>query len=88
MSAFADDGSETLVDETFAGQLRFPSGAFGMFDCSFRTQFRQSVEVVGIEGAISLSTPFLPRLNDVTIVVRRGDVVENIPVPGTIPTAS
>jgi D-xylose 1-dehydrogenase (NADP+, D-xylono-1,5-lactone-forming) len=80
--AFADFDPKTGIDETMSGILRFHGGVLGALDCSFAAQFRQSVEIVGSEGKIELTSPFIAGHDDVAIVVRCGDVVESIRVAG------
>jgi len=71
----------TGVDETFAGQLRFPSGAILSFDCGFRAPFRTFMEIVGSEGVLAVARPFKPGLSE-QIVLTRGEVNETIDVAG------
>ena len=68
------------VDETFAGQLRFPNNVYAQFDCGFRTPFRAHVEIVGNKGSIFVASPFTPGL-DVQIRLTAGGKDEIIPVP-------
>ena len=81
--AAASFGQESGVDETAAGLLRFPNGELAVFDCSVRTSFRQSLEIVGTSGVIELPAPFLPGTAETTVRVRRGDQVETITIAGT-----
>jgi xylose dehydrogenase (NAD/NADP) len=69
------------VDETFAGQLRFPSGALAQFDCGFRSPFRTEIEVVGSEGTLRVPRPFKPGASE-TLLLTRGETTETIPVDG------
>ncbi len=71
----------TGIDETFSGQLRFPSGALLAFDCGFRAPFRTFMEIVGSEGVITVARPFKPGLAE-TILLTRGEETETIPVTG------
>jgi predicted dehydrogenase len=71
----------TGIDETFAGQLRFPSGAFLQFDCGFRAPFRTEIEVVGSTGSLRVARPFKPGAREV-VVLSRGDESETIAVSG------
>jgi predicted dehydrogenase len=72
---------KTGIDETFVGQLRFPSGALAAFDCGFRAPLRTHLEVVGSEGTLTVPQPFKPGLTE-QVVLRRGDVSETIEVSG------
>ena len=69
------------VDLTFAGQMRFPDDVYAQFDSGFRTPFRAQVEVVGSSGSLLVPTPFKPEQNE-KILLRRGDEVEEIYMPG------
>ncbi len=71
----------TGVDETFAGGLRFPSGALALIDCGFRAPFRTHVEVVGSEASLVIPRPFKPGLTE-TILLSRGDETEEMSVGG------
>jgi D-xylose 1-dehydrogenase (NADP+, D-xylono-1,5-lactone-forming) len=69
------------VDETFTGQMRFPGGILAQFDCGFRSNFRAHMEFVGSLGTIDIPKPFKPEAAG-KIVLRRGDEIQNIRVPG------
>jgi xylose dehydrogenase (NAD/NADP) len=71
----------TGVDLTFAGALRFPSGALGLIDCGFASPFRTHVEVVGSEASLVIPRPFKPGAAE-TILVSRGESVEEVRVTG------
>lgn len=69
------------VDVTFAGQVRFPDGLIAQFDCGFRTQQRQYMELAGSEGALSITTPFKPGLDE-KLEIHRGDEIEPVIIRG------
>jgi predicted dehydrogenase len=69
------------IDETFAGQLRFPRDVLAQIDCSFRLPFRTHVEVVGGDGAIAIPRPFKPGLKE-TFLLTRGDGAQPIEIEG------
>jgi predicted dehydrogenase len=71
----------TGVDETFAGQLRFPSGALAQFDCGFRAPFRTEIEIVGSEGTLRVPRPFKPGVGE-ALLLTRGETTETIAVAG------
>jgi xylose dehydrogenase (NAD/NADP) len=71
----------TGIDETFAGQLRFASGALAQFDCGFRAQFRTGIEIVGSDGTLRVPRPFKPGLRE-EILLTRGDETTAIDVTG------
>ena len=68
------------VDTTFAGMLRFPSGALAVFDCGFRAPDRWGMEFVGEEGSLNIPSPFKPTASDY-VTLRRGGTSENITAP-------
>ena len=70
-----------VIDETFSGQLRFPSGAILAFDCGFRAPLRTFVEIVGSEGVLMVARPFKPGLAE-KILLTRGEETEAIEVAG------
>jgi xylose dehydrogenase (NAD/NADP) len=71
----------TGVDLSFAGQLRFPSGAVLQFDCGFRAHFSAWIEVVGTDAILSVPTPFKPGAAE-RVSLRRGDAIQEIEVEG------
>jgi xylose dehydrogenase (NAD/NADP) len=71
----------TGVDETFAGQLHFPSGACAQFDCGFKAPFRTEIEIVGSDGTLRVGRPFKPGTRE-ELILRRGDQSETIEVEG------
>jgi D-xylose 1-dehydrogenase (NADP+, D-xylono-1,5-lactone-forming) len=70
------------VDTTFAGQLRFPSGALASFDCGFRAPFRTRIEVVGEKAIVVVPRPFKPGEEERILVNRGTDEPEEIVIPG------
>lgn len=56
---FAQIGSSG-VDDSFAGEMRWPNGAVAQFDSSLRMPFRTHMEIVGSEGIIVIPRPFKP----------------------------
>jgi D-xylose 1-dehydrogenase (NADP+, D-xylono-1,5-lactone-forming) len=69
--------SKSGVDETFAGQMRFPGDVYAQFDSSFRAPFRTHIEIVGSEATINVPRPFKPDTEG-TFTITRGDAVETI----------
>ncbi len=68
------------VDETFAGQLRFPGDILAQFDSGLRAPFRTHIEMVGSEGTIVVARPFKPPPRG-EIRLTRGEEVETIATP-------
>jgi predicted dehydrogenase len=74
-----DVRGNTGIDESFAGQLRFPGGALAQFDCGFRSPYRTAIEIVGSEGTLFVPRPFKPGIDE-TIQLARGGEAETIAV--------
>ena len=51
--------SDTGVDATFAGLLRYHNGVLGVFDCGFCQQFRAEAEIIGTDGTLIVERPYL-----------------------------
>ena len=58
------------VDESFAGVMRFPSGAIAVFDCNMRAEVGLGATVVGSRGVAHVATPWYPHLAPASIEVR------------------
>ncbi|HXF82915.1 MAG TPA: Gfo/Idh/MocA family oxidoreductase [bacterium] len=84
-AAFASADYERDVDVRLAGALRFPDGRMALVDCGLRSPYRQHLEVVGVEAAVTLPRPFQPEEDAVELVIRRGrgQPDERIEIPGT-----
>lgn len=56
-------GFQTLgtsgVDMTFAGQMRYPGGGLAQISSSFRSPFHTEIDVVGSQGRLNLTRPFV-----------------------------
>jgi predicted dehydrogenase len=59
VTALAEFGARTRVDETLAGVMQFPGGAVAAFECSLRMPYRAHCEVLGERGRIELPMPFI-----------------------------
>jgi xylose dehydrogenase (NAD/NADP) len=71
--------SESGVDETFAGLLRYRSGVLGVFDCGFRTLQRSEAQVFGTEGTLTIRQPYAISAES-KILLRRGSEEEEFGV--------
>lgn len=60
------------VDEEMAGTLRFENGSLAQFDCYFTMPSRQTLEVSGTGGQITVPWAFRPGLAESTIRERLG----------------
>ena len=60
------------VDETFAGQMRFPNGVIAQFDSSFRADLRVGMEFAGSEGTLYVPAPWKPEPRTHLLLVRGG----------------
>ncbi len=89
VSAMANFGAQSGVDETLVGLLRFPGGVLAHFDCSLRAETANTFEVRGSTGRILLErayTPFRPDPNVAsTIRYWHGGDYEEIVIPPTDP---
>jgi len=47
------------VDEVFAGQMHYANGVLAQFTCAFRSPFHTFFEVVGTEGRVMVTRPFI-----------------------------
>jgi len=62
---------KTGVDVTFSGEMHFPGNTLAQFQCSFRSSpGHQSIEILGEEGQIFISNPFLPGPKEEITVVK------------------
>lgn len=56
-------GLQTLgthgVDDTFVGQMRYPGGGLAQIGSSFRSPFHTRVDIVGTQGRLQLTRPFV-----------------------------
>ncbi len=68
-------------DETFAGQMRFASGALVQFDSSFTVPLRSYMEIAGTEATLRVPNPFKPGINQ-EFYIRRGDEEKKIKIKG------
>ena len=73
VTAFAQWGARSQVDESLSGVLEFPSGAQATFDCSFRSMFRSHYEVIGERGRIEAPMPFITNNYPTKITLHRPD---------------
>ena len=69
--------SQSGVDETFVGQMRFPGDVYAQFDCGFRAPFRTHIEIVGSAGVITIPRPFKPNDQD-QVILNIGDTVQTV----------
>ncbi len=80
--AFAHFGSESEVDETVAGSLRFSRDLMAQFDCGFQTTWRSFAEVVGTEGKIDIPALWHPGGHPGKLVVVRGEDTKHVETKG------
>jgi xylose dehydrogenase (NAD/NADP) len=74
--------SSSGVDVRFAATMRFSGDVLAHFDCAFDLPLRGVVEVVGSQGSLVASDPFI--LGDRRgLELRRGDAVEPVAVEHT-----
>ncbi|HEU5230978.1 MAG TPA: Gfo/Idh/MocA family oxidoreductase [Ktedonobacteraceae bacterium] len=65
------------VDMAMNAVLDYGNGRFGLIDSSFGLPMRQSAEIFGEEGTITIPVPFTPGIRDVAaFVTRNGQMTE------------
>jgi predicted dehydrogenase len=65
------------VDLATNAVLDFGEGRFALFDCSFELPMRQSVEIIGENGTITIPVPFNPgTIETVVFVTKNGRMTE------------
>ena len=52
------------VDASFSGWMDFDKGLTASFECSFETPARQTLEIVGRDGSVTVERPFTPGPDD------------------------
>jgi D-xylose 1-dehydrogenase (NADP+, D-xylono-1,5-lactone-forming) len=74
----------TGIDDTFAGQMRFPGDVFAQLDCSFRIPYHVFMEIVGDEGTLNIPQPF-NSMEKKLLYLTRDDKTSTIQVKGPDP---
>ncbi|MBI4785802.1 MAG: Gfo/Idh/MocA family oxidoreductase [Chloroflexi bacterium] len=67
------------VDETLVGILRFPNDVVAHFDCSFRTDYREWLDVQGTKHRVDLARPIKPGTRAADIFLRFDETSETNP---------
>lgn len=73
VQAVAEYSGEKGVDYSLAAVLKFPNGTIAHFDCSFAAFDRQSLEIAGSKGSLTISLPFRPDVGSATLTVETQD---------------
>jgi predicted dehydrogenase len=73
--------SDSGVDLTLWGALRFPSGAVAQIDSSFEAPFRTNLEIVGADGVIVVPVPFKPGSTETILLGPHVDALEPVAMP-------
>jgi D-xylose 1-dehydrogenase (NADP+, D-xylono-1,5-lactone-forming) len=71
----------TGIDDSFYGQMKFPNDVYAQFDSGFRSPYRTHLEIVGTEGTITVTSPFIKLKPKETIKLYREDKTETIKIP-------
>jgi D-xylose 1-dehydrogenase (NADP+, D-xylono-1,5-lactone-forming) len=74
----------TGIDDTFAGQMRFPGQVFAQLDCSFRIPYHVFMEIVGDEGTLNIPQPF-NSMEKKLLYLTQGEKTTTITVKGPDP---
>ena len=69
--------SSSAVDVRFVATMRFPGHILAHFDCAFDLPARSMIEVVGSEGSLVASDPFILG-DDRALELRRGGAAERV----------
>jgi D-xylose 1-dehydrogenase (NADP+, D-xylono-1,5-lactone-forming) len=73
---------ENDVDVMFTALMRFPGDVLTEFNCGFRSNPHNDVDIIGTEASIRVSSPWGPGPDeDVDLIVNRDNRIEKIPVP-------
>ncbi|MEW5717681.1 MAG: Gfo/Idh/MocA family oxidoreductase, partial [Chloroflexota bacterium] len=81
VQASAVFGAQTQVDETLAAILRFPNDVVALFDCSFRTDYREWLQMQGTHGRLDVARPVKPVLKPGEIIVATGETGDAFATP-------
>jgi len=81
VQAHAVFGAQSRVDETLAAILHFPNDVIALFDCSFRTDYRESLQVQGTAGRLDIVRPVKPRTSPAEIIVHKGETGDALATP-------
>ncbi len=73
VSAHAQFGAASHVDEAMAGVLEFKDGVLATFECGFRVPYRAHYEVIGERGRIAVARPFITDNKATSIILHRPD---------------
>jgi xylose dehydrogenase (NAD/NADP) len=78
------------VDDALAAVMRFPGNVITVFDCSFRTDYREWLQVQGTEGRLDVPRPIKPMDRPAEIILSRGEKADALyqPVTYTAPAAN
>jgi xylose dehydrogenase (NAD/NADP) len=70
------------VDERFYATLAFSAGAVAQFDCGLNIPLNLGATLVGSDGIIHVPMPWYAHLDPLSVYLRKGDDVKEIPTPG------
>ncbi len=73
--------SESGIDDSFIGQMRFEGGIHAQFDSGFKSPDRSMIEIVGTDASLSIPHPFKPR-KATEIYLCHGDDQKKIKIKG------
>ncbi len=61
------------IDDTLTALLHFPNDILGVFDCSFRTDYTEWLQIQGTAGRLDIPRPVKPLMYPAEIILRRGE---------------
>ncbi len=88
VQANAVTGEKSGVDETLAAILTFPENVTAHFDCSFRTDYREWLQVQGTRARADVLRPIKPGTRPGEIVLQRGETADVTGMSNVITTAA
>lgn len=71
----------TEIDESFIGQMTYPSGGLAQISSSFRSPYHTSIDIIGVQGRLSLNWPFTVESDHKMIFYPVDGGASEIPVP-------
>jgi D-xylose 1-dehydrogenase (NADP+, D-xylono-1,5-lactone-forming) len=74
--------AESGVDEQFAASMLYAGGGLATFDCGIQAPLHIGTAVLGTDGVLEIPTPWYPHLPPMKLLVKRGDVTQEIDAPG------
>ncbi len=75
VQASAEFGA-TQVDLAFAAVMRFPDDVLAVFDCNFRSDYTEWLQIQGTSGRLEIPRPIKPSGATAEIILRQGETAD------------